>query len=85
MPKVGTKQFPYTEEGLAMAREEAELVGEPIVYETDTARKVGQDMERDTTGRRGNRNNTRMAPRTRDTKQTRDTRQRPTRTRRMRY
>ena len=44
MPKVGTKHFPYTEEGLAMAREEAELVGEPIVYETDTARMVGEDM-----------------------------------------
>ena len=77
MPKVGTKHFPYTEEGLAMAREEAELVGHPIVYETDTARMVGEDMGRNGTRKRENRNNTKMAPRERNR------RQRPTRG--MRY
>jgi hypothetical protein len=30
MPKVGKKEFPYTKQGMAMAKEEAKKTGKPM-------------------------------------------------------
>jgi len=73
MPRVGNRQFAYTPEGLAQARAESGRTGQKVIYETDTAALIGDDLEKEAMGRRGNRNNTGMTPRERNR------RQRPTR------
>ena len=40
MPKVGTKQFPYTPEGIAMAKAEARMTGLPMVLVLVSCREV---------------------------------------------
>ena len=45
MPKVGTKQFPYTPEGIAMAKAEARMTGLPMVGETPLVENMLREEE----------------------------------------
>jgi len=87
MPRVGTKQFPYTEEGIQQARAESRMTGIPISSETPLVEKLLQEEEESRMPRRNDRqtNNTRMrrTPRTNNRMPGRNTNRTPTK--RMRY
>ena len=87
MPRVGTKHFPYTEEGIQQARAESRMTGIPISSETPLVEKLLQEEENSRMSRRNNRetNNPRIrrTPRMNNRMGGRTTNRNPTK--RMRY
>jgi hypothetical protein len=81
MPRVGTKQFPYTEEGIQQARAESRMTGIPISSETSLVAQLLQEEEN--TRMPTNNTRTKRTPRVNNRMTGRATKRTPTK--RMRY